>query len=138
MRTPTDAFRNYRRRSRAERRLLGRTALLFICAHVTLRVRDLRRARSTLARIAQFIAAEAESPAQLAWAVAAVNTRLPGKHSCLINAACCEAIATASSIEAEFRIGATREAGRVHFHAWVEHAGQALTGAHDGEFIPMA
>lgn len=134
----TGALRKYRGRTRRERGLLMRTALLFTCAHVLVRVRDLRGARSTLARIARFTRARAEGPAQLAWAVAAVNTHLPGKHSCLINAVCCEAIAAASSIEAEFKIGAARDAGRVHFHAWVEHAGQELTGAHHGEFIPMA
>lgn len=126
------------RRSRTERKLLWRTAALFVCAHVLTHQRELRRTRAAIGMIARRIGARASDPAQLAWAVAAVNRHLPGHHSCLINALSCEAIAANSNISTEFKIGAAQQQGRMHFHAWVEHDGAALTGAHDGEFAPLS
>jgi hypothetical protein len=131
------ALTRFRRRSVSERKLLTHTAVLFLFAHLVVRLKELRKARSAMARIARTIGARATDPVQLSWAIASVNTNLPGRHSCLIDALCCEAIAENSGIATEFRIGAAPQPGIPHFHAWVEHAGRALTGAHDGEFIPL-
>jgi hypothetical protein len=127
----------FRHRSRAERKLLWRTALLFVCAHVLTHQRELRRTRNAMSAIARHLHARAQDPAQLSWAINAVTRHLPGHHSCLISALSCEAIADTSGIPAEFKIGAAHQHGHMHFHAWVEHDGAALTGAHDGEFAPL-
>jgi hypothetical protein len=131
-------FARFRRRSRAERKLLWRTALLFLCAHALTRQRELRRTRNAMSAIARGLHARASDPAQLSWAIAAVTHNLAGHHSCLISALTCEAIARNSNITTEFKIGAAQQQGRMHFHAWVEHDGAALTGAHDGEFAPLS
>ena len=128
----------FRQRAPGERRLLIRTALLFMVAHVLTRQRELRRTRDRMAAVARRLSAAAASPAELSGAVASVNHALPGHHSCLVNALCCEAIAANSGIVTEFKIGAAQHHGRMHFHAWVEHEGIALTGAHDGEFAPLS
>lgn len=127
----------FRTRSRSERRLLLRTATLFLCAHVLSHRRELERARAGMAKAARHLHATAEHAAQLAWAIAAIDRRLPGYHSCLVHALACEAIAANSNIPVEFKIGAAHQHGRMHFHAWVEHQGAALTGAHDGEFTTL-
>ncbi len=127
----------YRRRSPDEQKLLWRTALLFIGAHVLSHQHEVRRTRRSVAALARGLGAKATDPAQLAWAIGAVNRNLPGRHSCLIDALCCEAIAANSSITTEFKIGAAHQPGGMHFHAWVEHQGVALTGAHDGEFAQL-
>lgn len=130
-------FARFRRRSKDERRLLVRTTLLFLAAHALTREKELRRTRDRMSALARRVGAKARDAAQLSWAIAAVDAGLPGHHSCLVHALCCEAIAASSGITTEFRIGAAREHGRTHFHAWVEHEGIALTGAHDGEFAPL-
>jgi hypothetical protein len=87
--------------------------------------------------LARWVGARAGDSSQLSWAVAAIGRDLPGHHSCLIRALCCEAIAENSGIPTEFRLGAAHQEGRMHFHAWVEHNGVALTGEHDGTFAPL-
>jgi len=131
-------FARFRRRTLSERKLLVRTTLLFLAAHLLLRHRELRRTRDRMAALARRLAAIAAGPAELSWAVASVRHALPGHHSCLVTALCCEAIATNSGIVTDFKIGAAQQQGRMHFHAWVEHEGIALTGAHDGEFAPLS
>jgi hypothetical protein len=138
MNAQPSALARFRRRSPTERKLLARTTILFVAAHLLSRQRDLRRTRDRMAALARRVVVTAASPAELSWAVASVNHALPGHHSCLINALCCEAIAMNSGIATDFRIGAAQQQGRMHFHAWVEHEGVALTGAHDGEFAPLS
>ena len=123
-----------RKRSRHERALLARTAVLFACAHALLRAAQLSTARKRLAAIARTLGAHAKNAQQLTWVIDAVHRNLPGHHSCLIDAMCCEAIAANSGIASEFKLGAARGAERMHFHAWVEHHGRIIAGAHDGEF----
>ena len=137
MMAASSVIARFRRRSRAERRLLVRTALLFFAAHSLTHQKELRRTRDRMIALARRIGANASDTAQLSWAIAAVDAHLPGQHSCLIHALCGEAIAASSGITTEFRIGAAHQHGRMHFHAWVEHEGIALTGAHDGEFAPL-
>ena len=128
------AIARSRKRPRQERALLARTAVLFFCAHVILRASPLPTARKRLATIARTLGARAQHAQQLAWVIDAVHRNLPGYHSCLIDALCCEAIAANSGIPSEFKLGAARGTDRMHFHAWVEHHGRILAGAHDGEF----
>jgi hypothetical protein len=113
---------------------LTRTALLFVAAHVLLRMSRLNTARTQLGRFAKTIRANAENAKELEWAIDAVHRELPGHHSCLIGALCCEAIANNSRIATQFKLGAARGRERMHFHAWVEHSGRIIAGAHDGEF----
>lgn len=126
------------RRSPDERRLLRGAALLFITAHVLLRLRTLEQVRSRLGKQARRSSARAMSADQLAWAIDAVNSNLPGHHSCLINALCCEAIAHNSGIPTELKIGAARDRERHRFHAWVEYRGVVLTGHDHAGFVPLA
>ena len=135
--TRDSVLTRFRTRSRSERSLLVRTAAVFICAHALSHRRELARTRADMAGAARRLGAKAQDPAQLAWAVAAVDRILPGHHSCLINALACEAIAANSGIPTEFKIGAAHQQGRMHFHAWVEHEGSPLTGAHDGQYAPL-
>src|SRR5688500_14724303 len=86
------------RRSRAERRLLVSTGILFIFAHILLRVSPLRSVRARLARIATRAGARATDTRQLAWSADRVADFLPGHHSCLIKALVCDAVASASGI----------------------------------------
>ena len=130
-------FARFRRRTPSERKLLARTTILFVAAHLLMRHRELKRTRDRMARLARRLAATAATPKELSWAVAAVNKALPGHHSCLVSALCCEAIAANSGIVTDFKIGAARQHGRMHFHAWVEHEGTALTGAHNGDFASL-
>ena len=123
-----------RKRSPHERALLARTALLFVCAHGLLRISRLPAARKRLANIAGTVGARAQNAQQLSWAIDAVHRNLPGYHSCLVGALCCEAIAANSGIPSEFKLGAARGAERMQFHAWVEHHGRIIAGTHDGEF----
>jgi hypothetical protein len=127
----------FRRHPREDRRLALWTALLFLSAHLLLTWVPLPRARRGLAAVARLTGARAHGPAQLAWSIGAVDRTLPGRHSCLIHAVCCEAIAANSGIQNDFRLGAARAGARMHFHAWVEHAGGALTGTHPDEFVPL-
>ena len=127
----------FRRRPSPERRLLLRTALLFVAAHALSHQRDLRRTRSAVRALARGLRAHAADADQLAGAIDAVSRYLPGHHSCLINALCCDAIAASSGIATELKIGAAYERVRMHFHAWVEYEGATLTGAHDGEFAAL-
>lgn len=124
------------RRSHSEQHLLVLTALLFGAAHGLLLTVPLPRARSILARLARG-RTSGSTPAQIAWATASVNRNLPGRHSCLVNALCCEAIATSSGIATEFKLGAARGEARMRFHAWVEHNGQTICGGEPGEFIAL-
>jgi hypothetical protein len=130
-------YARFRARAPAERRLLQRTALLFVCAHLLLRTRSLERTRQRLSTIAQRLDIDVSDTAQLAWAISTVDRNLPGKHSCLIDALCCEAIARHAGIAAELKLGAARGTERMRFHAWVEHAGITIAGAHDDEFTPL-
>ena len=123
-----------RKRSRRERALLTRTALLFVSAHALLRMSQLKTARTRLGRAARTIRARAQNANELEWAIDAVHRQLPGHHSCLIDALCCEAIANNSGIATQFKLGAARGDERMLFHAWVEHSGRIIAGAHDGEF----
>jgi hypothetical protein len=125
------------RRTTAERALIWRTASLFLMAHALLRFRRLDTARTSLTRAARVLRVRAQDPQQLSWAINAVNRNLPGHHSCLVDAVCCEAIAHNSGISTELKLGAARSDERMRFHAWVEHAGRMIAGAHDGEFKPL-
>ena len=127
----------FHNRSPAERRLLVRAAILFVAAHAIARMREVDRMRARMRGLARRIGVSAADPDQLSWAVAVIGRDLPGKHTCLIRALCCEAIAANSGIPTEFRLGAAHQAGRMHFHAWVEHNGAVLTGEHDGTFAPL-
>ena len=127
----------FRRRAPADRALVIRTVTLFLCAHVLLRLTRLDQVRTAMARVARRAGACAQNAAQLGWAVAAVDRHLPGRHSCLIHAVCCEAIAVNSGIAIEFRIGAARAGTTMQFHAWVEHGGLAITGEPNGAFVPL-
>ncbi|HEY0672613.1 MAG TPA: lasso peptide biosynthesis B2 protein [Longimicrobiales bacterium] len=124
------------RRSHSEQHLLLLTALLFGAAHGLLHTVPLPRARSILAHLVRG-RTSAWTPAQIAWAAAAVNRNLPGRHSCLVNALCCEAIATGSGVAAELKLGAARGEARMRFHAWVEHRGQTICGGEHGEFVAL-
>ena len=125
------------RRSRAERHLLVSTGVLFIFAHVLLRFSSLHNVRVRLTRIATRVGARANDTHQLAWSADRVTEVLPGRHSCLIKALVCDAVASASGIPVSFRIGAARSAKGHRFHAWVEHRGEAITG-HEHGFVPFA
>jgi hypothetical protein len=131
------AYQRLRRRDRAEQQLLMRTGLLFLLAHVHVRTTTLDAARDKLARTAQRLHIRAHDAAQLGWTINAVNRNLPGKHSCLIDALVCEAIAKNSGLQTELKLGAARGAERMQFHAWVEHAGAIIAGEHHGEFTPL-
>ena len=138
MRPGRSRLARFHNRSRAERRLLVRAALLFVAAHALARMREFDRMRARMKGLARHIGASAADPSQLSWAVTAIGSNLPGHHSCLVRALCCEAIAANSGIPTEFRLGAAHQEGRMHFHAWVEHDGVVLTGEHDGTFAPLA
>jgi hypothetical protein len=127
----------FRRRPPHERRLLLRTALLFAGAHALSHQRDLRRTRRAVRALARALGAHATDADQLAGAILTVSRNLPGQHSCLIDALCCDAIAANSGITTELKIGAAHERGHMRFHAWVEYEGAALIGAHDDEFAAL-
>ena len=132
------AAARYLRRSRAERRLLMATAVLFLCAQFRLRTTRLAQVRASLNRTARRLHARAATPAQLQWCVQVTARALPGVHSCLIQALVCEAVAQASSIETELKIGAQRAADGHRFHAWVERDGQILAGGDSDGFVALA
>ena len=131
------AFIRLRQRNHAEQRLIMRTAVLFVLAHLYLRAASLDGARKRLTHAAKRMNIRVQNAEQLSWLIAAVNRNLPGKHSCLIDAVCCESIAQNSGLVAELKLGAARGHDRMHFHAWVEHAGHIIAGAHDDEFTPL-
>ena len=135
--TVLSAFFRLRRRNRADQQLLMRTGLLFLLTHIYLRTAKLDVARAKLARAAQRLHIQAADGAQLGWLISAVNRNLPGKHSCLIDALACEAIAKNSGLQTELKLGAARGDARMKFHAWVEHAGAIIAGEHHGEFTPL-
>ncbi|HEY0809908.1 MAG TPA: lasso peptide biosynthesis B2 protein, partial [Longimicrobiales bacterium] len=111
---------------------------LFIFAHILLRFRPLHSVRARLARIATRVRARATDTRQLAWSADRVADFLPGRHSCLIKALVCDAVASASGIPVSFRIGAARSANGHRFHAWVEHRGESITGHEHAGFVPFA
>ena len=129
--------RQFLRRSPTERSFLFKLALLFIAVHLLLRLYRLPVLRMHVRRLAESLRIHAADPQQLAWAVDRITERLPGRHSCLIQAVCCDAAAHASGMTAVLRIGAASGATRPHFHAWVEHEGIALTGDHEAEYAPL-
>jgi hypothetical protein len=131
------AYTRLRQHDHAEQRLLWRTGILFIVSHIYLRTSSFEKARGGLARAARRLHIRAQNAEQLRWLIGAVNRNLPGKHSCLVDALCCEAIANNSGLSTELKLGAARGSERVHFHAWVEHAGTIIAGEHDGEFTPL-
>jgi VanZ family protein len=134
---PVPVLRQFMRRPPRERGLLLRMALLFAAAHVCARVYSLDRARRRM----QWLAVKARvcgSPRQIAWLIDRVNAYLPGRHSCLVHALCCEAAAAASGIATHFNIGAARGPRGHRFHAWVEHDGIVLTGDDHSGFVRMA
>jgi hypothetical protein len=81
--------------------------------------------------------AHALDSGQIGWATATISQYLPGTHSCLIEALCCQAMASSSGIPAELKIGAARAGATVRFHAWVEHQGRLICGRHEREFVPL-
>lgn len=125
------------RRSHAERRLLALVGLLFLSAHVLLRFRSLQETRERLRCVAagrRIIAADVH---ELVWCTDRVNHRLPGRHSCLINALVCDAVACASGIPIDFRIGTARSEAGYRFHAWIDYLGHTIIGAEHTAFIPF-
>ena len=133
----SSSVRQFLRRSPTERSFLIKLALLFIAVHLLLRVYALPAVRVRVRRLAELLRVHAADPQQLAWAVDRIAGRLPGGHSCLIQAVCCEAAAHASGMAAALRIGAASGELRPHFHAWVEHEGIVLTGDHGAEYVPL-
>ncbi len=121
----------------AHRRLLAGTAALFICARLLLWATPMPRARRWLVWLAGATGTQARDAHQLAWGIEAAARALPARHSCLIQALVCEAIALTSGIPVEFRIGAARQGEKMRFHAWIEHDGAIIAGAHDGEFVAL-
>ena len=133
---PFSTATRFLRRSRTERRLLLHVTVLFISAHWLLQRNTLEEARTRLQRLASQLGTRAD-PREISWAINRVADHLPGSHTCLIHALSCDAVAHASDIAIDFRIGATSKNSRHRFHAWVEHNGVALTGEDHAGFAPM-
>jgi hypothetical protein len=125
------------RRPPAEQTLLAGVAVLFMLAHLLLRFYSLQHTRSKLRRLAMMLRIVARDVQQLTWCIDRVHHRLPGRHSCLVNALVCDAVANASGIPVDLRLGATRgEAGHC-FHAWIDYHGFTIIGFEHGPFTPF-
>ena len=133
---PLSTATRFLRRSHTERKLMVHVTLLFVAAHWLLHRHTLEEARIRLQRLASKLGTRAD-PQEISWAIDRVDAHLPGTHTCLIHALCCDAAAHASNIPIDFRIGATSKGSQHRFHAWVEHDGVALTGEDHAGFAPM-
>ena len=127
----------FARRSRQEQKLLLMTALLFGAAHLLLRWSTYDLARRRLQRLAGMSGTRVLTFEQLGWAAATISQHLPGRHSCLIQALCCHALATACGLATELKIGAARAGTAVHFHAWVEYQDRIIYGFDGRAFVPL-
>ena len=96
----------FARRSPPEQDLLVSVALLFMLAHLLLRFNSFHQTRKRLRRLAAALRIIARDVQQLTWCIDRVHHRLPGRHSCLVNALVCDAVATASGIPVVLRLGA--------------------------------
>jgi hypothetical protein len=125
------------RRSPAERMLLMSTALLFVFAGLLLRLYSLQKTRNKLRALATTLRIVAADVQQLTWCIDRVQHRLPGRHSCLVTALVCDAVATASGIPVDFRLGAARGETSHRFHAWIEFNGSTIIGIQHASFTPF-
>jgi hypothetical protein len=117
-----------------ERRLLITATLLLAVVQLGLRrlpFTALRRLlvggrRRSGARLAQVNRALAD---QVAWAVTAASTRVPGPTTCLTRALTAQAMLARRGCPSRLQVGVTRgKHGEVEGHAWVECEGRILIG----------
>jgi hypothetical protein len=78
-------------------------------------------------------------PERLARLVESAGRHHYRRMTCLTRSVALQALLRRQGVEAELRIGVRREDGRLHAHAWVEHAGVPL-GEPEGvesTFLPL-
>lgn len=127
----------FTRRSRTEQTLLVSVALMFMLAHLLLRFNSLQQTRKQLRRCAAALRVNAHNVQELMWCIDRVHHRLPGRHSCLVNALVCDAVATASGIPVDLRLGAARSDVGHRFHAWIEYNGSTIIGFEHAPSTPF-
>ena len=125
------------RRSPAERRLLACVALLYMLTHLLLRFCSFQQTRSNVRGVAKKLGVSARDVQQLTWCIDRVQHVLPGRHSCLVNALVCDAVANVSGIPVDFRLGAARDEAGHRFHAWIEYNGLTIIGFEHAAFTPF-
>jgi hypothetical protein len=78
---------------------------------------------------------EANVPARVAWAIAALSRRAPGPTTCLAQALVADALLRRRGVRSALRIGvrkpATDAPGPLQAHAWVECGDQIVVGRLD-------
>ena len=114
-------------RSSCERRLLLVTAVLLVRSRILLIFLPLPVIRR-LAKPAPH-QPNSPSPAQIAWAVEAVGSRLLGSRSCLPRALAAEVLLLRHGYPADICLGVEKRGDKLEAHAWVTSAGTVLVGA---------
>jgi hypothetical protein len=114
-----------------ERRILGEALLLLPAACAGLKVAGMRRTREALSRVARRgKSREGLDAASIARLVAIAARHGPFRARCLPASLTLESLLRRYGLEGELRLGVRRHEGRIEAHAWIEHRGEALDGAH--------
>lgn len=127
--------------SAVRRHLLVRAAVLLWLTRLILVAVPFQRARRTLFLLIAFAKRALPGPAsvdaaQLAWAVRTA-TRL-GPRNCLVRALAAQALVELQGGRGCLVIGTRRNsAGALEAHAWLEHDGRIMVGAHNGPFTTI-
>ena len=135
-------LRRFLRLTTLRRRLVVLAAALFWLTRLLMLFRSFhsaRRALSVLITTAKraFPIHGGAPPGDLAWAVATAG-RLSSRN-CLIRALAAQALVELQGGKARLVIGTRRNlTGALEAHAWLEHDGRIIVGAHDDHFVTMA
>lgn len=132
------ALGKFFRLSRADRRLLMRTAALAVFIRVWLWIAPFRPLHRLLDRLAaktrDTSRISTAYPDRAAWAVCAACRRIPGARTCLIEALALEFLLRRHDFPAQLRLGVCKdESGKLRAHAWVELHGRVVIGQADME-----
>jgi hypothetical protein len=129
-------LRRFLRLSHGERKLLLGAAVLLVRSRLLLAFLPV----PVIRRLARDGSPQAvsPSPAQIAWAVEAVGSRLLGPGSCLPRALAAEALLRRHGYPADLCVGVEKRGDRLEAHAWVTSAGTVLVGGGEaGAFQPL-
>ena len=105
-----------------------RVAMMLSAARLSLRFTSLEATRERMRSIARWLNARA-TPETAEPIIRSAARRLPYTSTCLHEAIVGEALLKNSGLACELRIGARREGGAHHFHAWLEHEGEPVVGS---------
>ena len=130
------SFHRYRGLSAADRSLVIEAAILLVVARlgiVGVRFSLLRRALDRGLRIisSSRVRPTASPVTRVGWAVTAAAHRLPFRSTCLLESLAADAMLRRRGYASEIRFGVKPPSGgELAAHAWVEHEGAVVFGAH--------